>query len=142
MLCISNRNNTQEPDSEQETEGQEQSQINKSRKTRVTQRVQSEKEITREKITSAPIPETSQNIIFSSHKIADMSGTHEHTGLRTAGCWLARRLHQLKASTTMDLGISILLIFVRCVALKNLDLLIKTGWNVFVRLVAENAGRG
>ena len=50
MLCISNRNNTQEPDSEQETEGQEQSQINKSRKTRVTQRVQSEKEITRERI--------------------------------------------------------------------------------------------
>ena len=73
MLCISNRNNTQEPDSEQETEGQEQSQINKSRKTRVTQRVQSEKEITRERITSAPIPETSQNIICSSHKIADMS---------------------------------------------------------------------
>ena len=26
-------------------------------------------------------------------------------GLRAAGCWLARRLHQLKASTTMDLGI-------------------------------------
>ena len=62
------RNQTQK----QETEGQEQSQINKSRKTRVTQRVQSEKEITRERITSAPIPETSQNIIFSSHKIADM----------------------------------------------------------------------
>ena len=49
----------------------------------------------------------------------------------TAGCWLARRLHQLKASTTMDLGISIFLIFVRCVALRNLELLIKTGWNVF-----------
>ena len=29
------------------------------------------------------------------------------TGLWTAGCWLARRLHQLKASTTKDLGISI-----------------------------------
>ena len=28
-------------------------------------------------------------------------------GLWTAGCRLARRLHQLKASTTMDLGISI-----------------------------------
>ena len=25
---------------------------------------------------------------------------------------------------------------------RNLELLIKTGWNVFVRLVAENAGRG
>ena len=37
------------------------------------------------------------------------------TGLWTAGCWLARRLHQLKASTTMDLGISVFLIYVRCV---------------------------
>ena len=37
----------------------------------------------------------------------------------------ARRLHQLKASTTMDLGISTFLIFVRCVALRNLELLIK-----------------
>ena len=37
----------------------------------------------------------------------------------------ARRLHQLKASTTMDLGISIFLIFVRCMALRNLELLIK-----------------
>ena len=36
------------------------------------------------------------------------------TGLWTAGCWLAHRLHELKASTTMDLGISIFLIFVRC----------------------------
>ena len=67
------------------------------------------------------------------------------TGLSTAGRWLACRLHQLKASTTMDLrvGISIFLIFVRCVALRNLELLIKIGWNVsFVRFVAENAGRG
>ena len=64
------------------------------------------------------------------------------TGLWTAGCWLARRLRQLKASTTMDLGISIFLIFVRRVALRNLDLLLKTGWSVFVRFVAENAGRG
>ena len=32
--------------------------------------------------------------------------------------------------------------FCTCVALKNLELLIKTGWNVFVRFVAENAGRG
>ena len=44
--------------------------------------------------------------------------------LWTVECWLARRLHQLKASTTMDLGISIFLIFVRFVALRNLDLLI------------------
>ena len=34
------------------------------------------------------------------------------------------------------------LIFVRCVALRNLESLIKTDWNVFVRFVAENAGRG
>ena len=54
-----------------------------------------------------------------------------YTGLWTAGCSLARRLHQLKASTTMDLGISIFLIFVRCVASRNLDLLIKTRcWNI------------
>ena len=38
---------------------------------------------------------------------------------------------------------TVILIFVRCVALRNLGiLLIKTGWNVFVRFVAENAGRG
>ena len=37
----------------------------------------------------------------------------ECTELWAAGCWLARRLHQLKASTTMDLGISIFLIFVQ-----------------------------
>ena len=52
------------------------------------------------------------------------------TGLWTAGCWLARRLHQLKASTTMDLGISIFLISVQCVTLRNLNLLIRTGWSV------------
>ena len=47
------------------------------------------------------------------------------------GWMLARApVHQIKASTTMDLGISIFLIFVRCVALKSLDLLIKTGWSV------------
>ena len=32
------------------------------------------------------------------------------TDLWTAGCWLARGLHQLKASTAMDLGITIFLI--------------------------------
>ena len=42
----------------------------------------------------------------------------------------------------MDLGTSFFLTFVRCVALRNLELSIKTGWNVFVRFVAENAGRG
>ena len=43
---------------------------------------------------------------------------HGCTGLWTAGCWLARRLHQLKASATMDLGISISLTFVRCVVFR------------------------
>ena len=33
------------------------------------------------------------------------------------------------------------LIYVQCVALRNLDLLIKTGWSAIVRFVAENAGR-
>ena len=51
-------------------------------------------------------------------------------GLWTAGCWLAHRLHQLEASTIMNLGISTFLISVQCVALRNLDLLIKTGWRV------------
>ena len=44
------------------------------------------------------------------------------TGLWTAGCWLARRLHQLKASTTMDLGISIFLIFWTMCSLEELGL--------------------
>ena len=44
-------------------------------------------------------------------------------GLWTAGCWLARRLHHAS-------GFSIFFIFVRGVALRNLDLLIKTGWSV------------
>ena len=34
------------------------------------------------------------------------------------------------------------LIFVRCVALRSSELLIKTGWNVFARFFAENGGRG
>ena len=38
-----------------------------------------------------------------------------------------------QGSTTMNLGISIFLISVQCVALKNLDLLIKTAWSVFFR---------
>ena len=47
------------------------------------------------------------------------------TGLWTARCWLARRFHQLKTSTIMDLGNSIFLIYVRYVALRDLDLLSK-----------------
>ena len=54
--------------------------------------------------------------------------------LWTAACWLARRLHQLKASTTMDLVISIFLTFVECVALRNLDLMIKTCWSIICLL--------
>ena len=34
------------------------------------------------------------------------------------------------------------LISVQCVALRNLDLLIKTGWSVNFPVFAENAGRG
>ena len=64
------------------------------------------------------------------------------TGLCTAGCWLARWLHQLKASTTMDLGISIFLVSVQCMALRNVNLLIKTGWSVIFPFFAENAGCG
>ena len=30
----------------------------------------------------------------------------------------------------------------KCVALRNLDLLIKTGWSVIFPVFAENAGRG
>ena len=45
------------------------------------------------------------------------------------------------SSSTMDHGISIFLIFVRCVAWRNLDWLIKTGWSVICPFVAENAGR-
>ena len=63
------------------------------------------------------------------------------TGLWTAGCWLARRLHQLRASTTMDLGISILLISVQCVVLRNLDLLIKTGWSVIFRFFFKHTNQ-
>ena len=49
----------------------------------------------------------------------------------TVGCWLARRLHQLKASNTMDLGISVFLISVRLFGLeKLLDLSIETDWSV------------
>ena len=55
-------------------------------------------------------------------------------GLSTAGCWLTRRLHQLKASTTIDLDISISLVSVRCVALRNLGSFIKTDWSVICPL--------
>ena len=44
------------------------------------------------------------------------------TGLWTAECWLARRLHQLKASTTMDLGISFFFSFLTVVRLDKLGL--------------------
>ena len=57
------------------------------------------------------------------------------TGLWTAGCWLACRLHQPEASTTMH-GPRYFnfLIFVQCVALRNLELLIKTGWSAICPL--------
>ena len=43
------------------------------------------------------------------------------TGLRAAECWLGRRLHQLKASTTMDLCTTIFLFFMTS-GLKKLGL--------------------
>ena len=43
------------------------------------------------------------------------------TGLWKAGCWLVRRLRQRKASTTMDLGISIFLISYGLVKLELVD---------------------
>ena len=60
-----------------------------------------------------------------------------YTGLWTAGCWLARRLHQIKASTTMDLGISIFLFFVQCMVLRNLDLLINLSGLLLRTLVVD-----
>ena len=64
------------------------------------------------------------------------------TGLWTPGCWLARRLHQLKASTIMDLGISIFL-FLYNGGLEKLGLVdqnwLERNFSVFF---AENAGRG
>ena len=41
------------------------------------------------------------------------------------GCWIVRLLHQLKAPTTINFGISISFISVLRVALRNLSLLIK-----------------
>ena len=46
------------------------------------------------------------------------------TELWTAGCWLARRLHHHGPQYFN------FLIFLQCVALRNLDLLIKIGWSV------------
>ena len=63
-------------------------------------------------------------------------------GLWTARCWLARRLHQFKTSTTMDNGVNFPHLCIKCVALKNFSLLIKTDWRVICPFVAENAGRG
>ena len=58
----------------------------------------------------------------------------EYTGLWTAGCWLAHRFHQLKASVTRNRGIFQILLLL-CVALRNLGLLIsKTDWSVICPL--------
>ena len=46
------------------------------------------------------------------------------------GWTLARVPASPAQGTTIDLGIPSFLVFVRCVALKNLGLLIKTGWSV------------
>ena len=77
------------------------------------------------------MPDHGHSFSYEGHKerrTAKFVGLFEGcTELWTARCWLARRLRQLKASTIMGLGISIFLIFVRCVAFRNLDLSIKTG---------------
>ena len=52
------------------------------------------------------------------------------SGIWTAGCWLARRLYQFKASTTIDLGIFLFVFSARRVTMRNLGLLIKTDWSV------------
>ena len=59
-----------------------------------------------------------------------------------AGCWLARRLHPLKASTTMDL-VFLFPYFCTICGLEKLGI-VDQNWleNVFVRFVVENAGRG
>ena len=49
--------------------------------------------------------------------------------------------HQFNVSTTMDLNISIFVIASWCMAVRNLDLFIKTDWSVICLLFAENAGR-
>ena len=62
-------------------------------------------------------------------------GTFSRMHRALDGWMLARApVSELKASTTMDLGISIFLIFVQCVAFRNLDLLIKTGWSIICPL--------
>ena len=75
------------------------------------------------------------HIESSLDRLGWFSPTHDQRSQQQSG--LASRLHQLKASTTMDLRISIFLIFVRCVALRNLDLLIKTGSSVVCPAVMD-----
>ena len=62
-------------------------------------------------------------------------GTFSRMHRALDGWMLARApASELKASTTMDLCISLFLIFVQCVAFRNLDLLIKTGWSIICPL--------
>ena len=57
-------------------------------------------------ITSVPVPETSQNIIFPHTKSLICPEHMNNAGFWMAGCWLARRLRQFKASPSMNLGIT------------------------------------
>ena len=57
---------------------------------------------------------------YEGHKERRTNKIRGCTGLRTAGCWLARRLHQLKATITMDLGISTYFYFCKTCDLEKL----------------------
>ena len=50
--------------------------------------------------------------LFSSYEGQQGAANGQYSWDVFQGCWLARRLHQLKASTTMDLSISFFLISV------------------------------
>ena len=83
----------------------------------------------------------SDHALFSSYKGDKERRTGKSRGAflgmhrALEGWMLARAPASLsQGSTTMDLGISIFFIFVRCVALRNLDLLIKTDWSVICSL--------
>ena len=71
-----------------------------------------------------PSFEGQQRAANGQHTLGVFQGCTKHC---VTGCRLARRLHQLKAFTTMDLGIIIILLSVSsCVALRNLGLRIIT----------------
>ena len=81
----------------------------------------------------------SDNSLFSSYEIQPRAEGGQDcraviqgcTGPWTAGCRFARQLRRLKASIAMDIGTTLLLLISSWrVALRNLDLLIKTDWSL------------